>query len=230
MTKEELMTVPVTYDGNRYAPVTHRDVIETIDEYFAKNNIVPAKEHINVGRNGQQAIINYDLYYNDDDLRYRLAFKNSHDGTMSFGVGIGASVMICSNGIVYGDSYAFRRKHTGSAKAEILEALEYGLAKMEQEMEAQVRRKNALKEIRVDRRIQAELLGRMYIEEAIIQSHQLSTIKNQLVQPAHDYRAPDSAWELMQHVTFAAKEAAPTGWYKQHQEIGNFFQREYELV
>lgn len=219
---ENLKEIPISYQGSRYAPVTHKEVIETIEEQLDKENMKYTSFWPSTGNGGKQCILHYGFNPEGRELGFQLSFKNSVDGTMSFGLATGAQVMICSNGCVYGSSFRYKRKHMGSAKQEIIESIKIGLSKAIEEMELQYRNMERMKEVKVDKRIQAELIGRMYIEEGIIQSHQLSMLKNQLIQPSHDYGAENTMWELMNHTTYALKQSPPLSWLRQHQQVGDF--------
>jgi hypothetical protein len=220
--KQALMEQPIVYEGSRYSPISHKEVIETIEEQFDKENLRFTNFRISTGNHLKQCVLHYIFNPEEHELGFSMSFKNSVDGTMSFGLATGANVMICSNGIVYGSSFSYKRKHTGSAKIEISEALKTGFETANSEMETQLERMNRLKEVHVDKRIQAELIGRMYIEEGIIQSHQMSALKNQLIQPTYEYGAPDTMWELLNYTTFAMKEAPALNWHKQHTGVCDF--------
>lgn len=221
-TKQALIEQPITYEGSRYSPISHREVIETIEEQFDKENLNFTNFKISTGNHYKQCILHYIFNPEEHELGFSMSFKNSVDGTMSFGLATGSQVFICSNGIVYGSSFSYKRKHTGSAKTEITEALKIGFETANSEMEIQVQRMNQLKEVQVDKRIQAELIGRMYIEEGIIQANQMSSIKNQLIDPTYDYGSPNTMWELLNHTTFAMKEAPALNWHRQHTRVCDF--------
>jgi len=83
--------------------------------------------------------------------------------------------------------------------------------------------REAMKEIEIDGRVQAEILGRMFIEHDIITSTQLNIIKNELIKPSFDYKAVNSLWELYQYTTFAMKELHPALWLNNHISVHDFF-------
>ena len=80
-----------------------------------------------------------------------------------------------------------------------------------------------MKTIQLDRRAQAELIGRMIIEEEFIESTQLNIIRRELDNPTHNYGAPDSLWELYQFTTFSMKEMHPSLWMGNHIGAHSFF-------
>ena len=67
-----------------------------------------------------------DIESEDEELGYRIGFKNSYDGSMAFGMGIGSVVWLCSNGMVHGE-IAEKRIHRGNADKDVEEMIKIGL-------------------------------------------------------------------------------------------------------
>ena len=80
-----------------------------------------------------------------------------------------------------------------------------------------------MKQIELTKRSSAELVGRMFLEEEIIQSTQMCIIKREMDNPSFDYGAPGSMWELYNHTTLAMKELHPSLWMNQHMKAHSFF-------
>ena len=80
-----------------------------------------------------------------------------------------------------------------------------------------------MKQIEITKRVKAELIGRMMLEEQFITSTQLNIISRELKAPTHDYGAKDSVWELYNYTTFAMKESHPANWMESHIKAHRFF-------
>ena len=80
-----------------------------------------------------------------------------------------------------------------------------------------------MKQVEITKRVKAELIGRMIIEEQFISSTQLNIIQKEMQSPTHDYNAPDSLWELYNYTTFAMKEIHPSLWMENHIQAHSFF-------
>ena len=87
-----------------------------------------------------------------------------------------------------------------------------------------------MKEIEVTRRTKAELIGRLYLEEQLINSTQMNIIGRELDHPTHDYGAPGSLWELYNYTTFSMKELHPSTWMQSHQRAHSFFVNEAGIL
>jgi hypothetical protein len=86
-----------------------------------------------------------------------------------------------------------------------------------------------MKTIELDRKTQAQLIGRMIVEKQFIESTQLNLIRAELDKPTHSYGAPNSLWELYQFTTFSMKEVHPSLWMNNHIDAHSFFVEESGL-
>jgi hypothetical protein len=230
VTKEQLVPCQVTYTGNNYSAITHKQVIETIEEYLYKNNFKTVGENYLSASNGQRAIGRIGLNVGDDECKYELSWKNSLDGSMSFGICSGVKTMICSNGSVYGDISAYKRKHSGNANEEILLQIENAISLIDETVQLHIQRRDRMKEMEISKKTIAELCGRLFIEDEIISATQLGIIKKEIETPTYDYCCDGSVWQFYQHCTNATKETTPLNWHKTHQKLGDWFVNEFGLL
>ena len=149
---------------------------------------------------------------------------------MSFGICSGTHTFICSNGSVYGDVSAYKRKHSGNANQEILFQIENAANLLEQTMQTHIQRRDRMKELEVSKRTVAELVGRLHIEDEIISSTQLGIIKKEIENPSFDYCCDGSVWQFYNHCTHAIKETTPMVWHKTHRQLGDWFVNEFGLL
>ena len=90
--------------------------------------------------------------------------------------------------------------------------------------------RETMKNIDLDKRAQAELIGRMYIEEQFIESTQFNIIKRDFDKPTHDYNASNSLWELYQFTTFSMKQVHPSLWMNNHIDAHSFFTGAADII
>jgi hypothetical protein len=83
--------------------------------------------------------------------------------------------------------------------------------------------RDLMKQVPLTKRLTAELLGRLYIEERIVESTQLNIIKRELSKPTFDYGSEESLWELYQFTTFAIGGIHPSSWMEDHLKAHEFF-------
>jgi hypothetical protein len=226
---ENFINAKISYKGNSYAPLAHKEVIETVDEYLYKKGISVIEKKYNVAANGQKVIAKIKLDSISEELNQMLSWRNSLDGSMSFGVVAGTMVSICSNGMLFSDGFMYKRKHTGNAVEEILNSLKDSLHYIEDISEKYIKKVEIMKNIECSKYDMAELTGKLFIHEEIINSNQINIIKQQINHPEFDYKASESVWEFYNHCTYALKESHPLNWHKAHIDLGDFITNTYKI-
>ena len=230
VTAEQLKPCQVTYEGNKYSPITHKEIIETLGEHLYKNNFTIKSEKYLAASNGQMAIGRVQLAYPDSEIGYEISWKNALNGMMSFGICSGSYTFICSNGSVYGDITSYKSKHFGERNLEMLQQIEYACNRMEETMKLHIQRRDRMKEIEMNKRQISEIAGRLHIEQDIITTTQLGILKKEIENPSFNYKSPGSLWEFYSNCTCSTREANPLTWHKTHKKLGDFFVNEFNLL
>jgi hypothetical protein len=161
-----------------------------------------------------------DLGSNEADLMF--GYKNSYDYSMSAAYAIGAQIIVCSNSVVRGDQ-ALIRKHTGQANIDIKMGISTGIKRLGENFQRIEKELQRMKEIEVSMRINAEIIGRLYIEEELITSHQLSILKKELRNESFDYDVRGTLFNTYQAVTHSLKTSHPTQFLNDHIDAHRFF-------
>ena len=219
----------VTYDGAKYSPFTHAQVIELVDEYLDVNRLSIVKESYLHSSSGQRAIGRVALQTGNSNFTYELSWKNSLDGSMRFGLCSGIHTFICSNGSVYGDLNSFKMKHMGKSSMLIEDNLKMCIDEILPAIELHQTRTDRLREITVTKQTVAQLCGELYISDSIIKSTQLSILKKEIEHPSYNYDCEGTALEFYEHVTYAVKETDPLNWHKTHIQVSNFFNEKFKI-
>lgn len=228
MDKNKLYSIPVPTPTASYSPVSHKNVIEHIYEQLDKHSLQAKNEQFIAGRFGQQLIGYMDINSGDSEMGMRLAFRNSYDKSMSVAFVAGSSVWICGNGMISGE-FNFLRKHTGSVNHELSEKIKKTIDELEAHFNTMKAHAAEMKSIVLTKTQSAELIGRMFIEEEVITSTQMNIIKKQLEKPEYSEFKDPTLWSLYNHVTYSLKEAHPTNYINQHQDLHKFVENEFSL-
>lgn len=231
-TKEFLVAAALpTYEGDSYTVIPHEFVIqETINNLKAQGfGIKQELYRCNQNANIAQGI--YHLDYSDDpEMGMMFAWSNSYDKSMRFKCAVGGVVRVCMNGMVSGNMGTWGRKHTGSADSETIETIQAQITKAKQYYKQLVYDKETMKTIQVSPKTQAELVGRLYFQENLLNTEQLTVIKHQLTNPKYDYNTDkDSLWALYNHITLSLHKAHPKDWLDHQRLVHWFFTQEYEI-
>ena len=115
------------------------------------------------------------------------------------------------------------RRHTGSAVSEINDKIVESINKLEAHFQILDIDRVHMKEKEVSNRVVAELLGRMYIEEEIINSTQLNIIKNEILEPSYKEFSGNTVWDFYNHCTHSLKKSHTLNMMQDHINIHEFF-------
>lgn len=229
-TKEILMSTPIPQKTQSYSPIPHASVINMTMEQIDKSGLKVTEERYISAADGRKAMGFYRMSgIEDSEMGIQLIWHNSYDKSMSLKWAIGGKVFVCKNGMVSGDIGSFKRKHTGEALLDYEDAVRTYVGQAGDMFQKLVLDKERMKEIEITKRTSAELLGRMFLEEGIIQATQLNIIKRELDNPSFNYNSEGTLWQLYNHCTVALKEAHPQFHITQHMDLHNFVKAEFAI-
>lgn len=229
MTREELLSVQVPRDTDTYSAVSHRSIIEVMQEELDKHNLISVSEKYNSNSKGTQVIGYMDIRRPDnEDLGMRVAFRNSYDKSMSVAFTAGSVVWICGNGMVSGE-LQYLRRHTGTVNQELHFKINNTINQLDDHFTTMLQHSEQMKNISLDKDEMAKLLGRMFFQENLITPTQLNIIKKEFEESQFESFREDNLWSLYNHVTFSLKEAHPLTYMRQHKDLHQFVEREFQL-
>ncbi len=231
-TKSYLENAPLPSHGDTYTVIPHRDVIENTLNMLNASGFTVTRElyRANVNANVAQGIYHIipsnpidPAVKSETELGMMFAWTNSYDKSTRFQCAVGGYVMVCYNGMVAGDMMSFARKHTGSADYEIRMQISNQIKNAEKHYKRIIDDRNNLRTVTLPLKQQAELLGRLYAQEEILDVNQVVTVKQEMSKPSYDYEADqENAWAFYNHVTHALKKSHPRSWLSDSQKFHDF--------
>jgi len=223
---------PLPSHGKSYTVVSHKEVIENTKKLLEDSGFTIRRELYRANMNAQVAQGVYHIYpsrsiddniVNENELGMMFAWTNSYDRSKSFQCAIGAYVMVCSNGMMCGDMMNFKRKHTGTAGHDIVMQLSNQIKNGEKHYTRILNDRDSLKNVTLTNREQSELLGRLFADDEIVTSSQVSIIKKEMKKPSFNYDClDDNAWAFYNHVTHSLKVSPPRDWMQDSQNFHDF--------
>jgi len=222
--KGMLLAAPLPAQTKTYKPVSHRQLMDLTLESIHQAGFTVDQERYTSAREGNVANGKFTIKnVADKEMQLQIGWQNSYDKSLSLKFAIGTRIFICENGCVSGDYGAFKHKHVGEIQTFTPQAITEYIKNAGEAFTKIQKERDIMKTIQLDRRAQAELVGRMIIEEQFIESTQLNIIRRELDNPTHDYGAENSLWELYQFTTFSMKEVHPSLWMNNHIDAHTFF-------
>ena len=204
-----------------YTPIPHGNIINKLKEELDRNNLQLDSSNYVTAREGKVVVGNYNIIADDPKFQMRIMFKNSYDKSVSFGIASGVSVFVCSNGMVCGE-FTLKRKHTGTADQRVNYFISESIKELGDYYYRLKEDADRLSTIGIDKSTTYDLIGKMFIDEGIINSMQLNIVKDQLLNsqnftPITEYNF--TAWDLYNAVTESLKKSHPTTYIADHANL-----------
>ena len=227
-TKDFLVAAPLPNHGKTYTVIPHKDVIDITKTLLDNNGFKITKELYRANINAKVAQGVYHLASDEDpEMGMMFAWTNSYDKSTRFQCAVGAFVNVCSNGMLCGDMANYARKHTGKADHDIHTQISSQIKSANKYFNKLIDDKNQMRQIFLPKKSQAELVGRLFLDEEIIDASQVSCIKAEMKEPSYNYSADlNNAWTFYNHVTHSFKKSHPRTWMNDQVKFHEFMTAE----
>ena len=121
----------------------------------------------------------------------------------------------------------YARKHTGKADHDIHTQISSQIKSANKYFDKLIDDKNKMRQIFLPKKSQAELVGRLFLDEEIIDASQVSVIKAEMKDPSYHYSADlNNAWTFYNHVTHSFKKSHPRTWMSDQVKFHEFMTAE----
>lgn len=222
--KEVIVNTEIPQQTRTYKPISHLQLMDLTLESIHQAGFELETEKYSSAKDGLVANGRYTIKnVADNEMKLQIGWQNSYDKSLSLKFAIGTTILVCENGCVSGDYGSFKKKHAGEVQTFTPAAITDYIKQAGDAFRRMQTEREMMKTREISKRTTAELIGRMIIEDYVIESTQLNIIRGQIENPSFDYGAPGSLWELYQHTTFAMKEVHPSLWMRNHINAHKFF-------
>ena len=227
-TREMLVAAPLPSHGKTYTVIPHKDVIDVTKTLLGNSGFTITKEIYRANMNAKVAQGIYHLASDEDpEMGMMFAWTNSYDKSTRFQCAVGAFVNVCSNGMLCGDMANYARKHTGKADHDIHTQISSQIKSANKYYTKLIQDKDQMRKIFLSKKEQAELVGRLFLDEEIIDASQVSVIKAEMKDPSYNYNADlNNAWTFYNHVTHSFKKSHPRTWMSDQVKFHEFMTAE----
>jgi hypothetical protein len=232
-TSEEILrSVPLPRRTISYTPVPNELIFDILHDKMNEYGLSVKQSDLTMSTNGKRFIGLYDIESQDSELGYRIGFRNSYDGSMSFGMGVGSVVWLCSNGMVHGD-IAEKRIHRGNADKDVEEIIKIGLERYQIQHDENLKIKENLKEIYCDTNDIYKIVGKICVG-GIMNGNEINRFKNEITNSKlfdNLTLHPEGlhAWDLYNHSTEVLKKSSFSSYFDKHNQVHELFLNEFSL-
>lgn len=217
--RSDLGRIRLPMETQSYKPVPHLTFIESILEEADKKNFSLMRESYDLARDGNIMVGRLIFEGEEDGMGMQVGALNSYDKSKAAVIALGNQIFLCMNGMVSAD-YQLRRKHTTNIWRDLTELINLGVENLHTEYRNNAMIKNRYSEMDINKRNQAELLGRLFVEEEILTPTMANTVRREI----NDSKLfpDDNVWSFYNHVTQALKQSHPSEYIDRHVEFHGF--------
>jgi hypothetical protein len=209
--------------GASYTVISHQSVIDYVYAELANAGFAVSSEEYRCTADGNIAQGIYKLNFNNDpELSMMFAWTNSYNKQVRFKCGVGAYINLTGTAMVCGDMGSWARKHTGTADEETIKTIQEQITNAYMYYNQLCSDKEAMKEITLNKRKQAQLLGILFAEYQILTTEQASIIRQQMDRPSHVYADSNSMWAFYNYVTISLQHSHPKTWMEDQRVLHYF--------
>lgn len=229
-TRKDLEEIDIPLSTNSYKAISHKTLIDLTLESADKTGLKLIKESYDSIYNGEIATGYYDFNFGGDpSMGLRIAWQNSYNKKISLKFAIGAQVFVCENGCFYGTIGGFKKKHTGEVETFTPNKIQQYFSSAQDIYSLILNHKDQMKNISITKKTIAEIVGDLYISEDLLKETQIAIIKKEIENPSFNYGAPDTVWEMYNHVTHSLKTIHVSDYIDSHLKTHNYFVDKFNL-
>lgn len=210
VSRGELDIIPIPETTATYIPIPHYQladlVLNTSQTVLTDYELVG--ENYGLARRGNQLFACLNFKAEHAEMAMSIAFRNSYDKSMSFGMAFGAQVYICENLALTGDIVVMK-KHTKTIMETLEDTVIANIYRAKKNYQRVVMDSETLKGRNLDNLHAFQLMGLMFGEE-IISPRQLTTLKDEWLKPTHEAFRPRNTWSFLNATTEALKTSPPS--------------------
>lgn len=233
-TKEYLESAPlptVATHGSKYACISHKFVIDNTKRLLEENNLIAEQELYSCNINAEIARGVYHIKdESDPELGMIFAWANSYNKQMRFKCAIGAYVKVNGNSMIAGDYSNYGRVHKGTADVDTIANITDQIINAHKYYAQLIADKKAMKGVILTERQEAEILGRLFIQEEFIDITQLGIIRKEMNENKLDYGVDKHGlWTFYNHIITALKVTHPKAWLDRQKQCHWFLCNEFGI-
>lgn len=213
-TRDYLKSIPLPAATSSYTVISHESVMDYAVAEITAQGFTIESEQYRCTADGQIAQGLYKLNFNtDSELSLMFAWSNSYNKQIRFKCATGAFINDNKTAMFSAEMGSWARKHTGTADAETIQMIADQFTNAKLYYNNLIDDKDAMKQVQVTTKRQAEILGLLFAEYEILTTEQASFIKQQIDKPSYFYNGgANTLWAFYNHVTLALQQSHPRTW------------------
>ena len=228
-TYKDVVEVALPMETRTYKPISNIEIITEIRKQAKINSLTIQGEgyRLSNDNNIMTSMFAFTPPQLANELSMMVIINNSYDHKSSLSCGIGALVLICSNGVIRMQKKSdMRRAHKGNIQNDLTTIISETLDRLKPEYAKLVDEVTTMQNLIVPKAKLHEIVGRLYFEENILNTSQMSLLKRNSNSPKNPFRLDEkelTLWKIYNNVTETLKYSHPKDIVKNHLLTHKFF-------
>lgn len=229
ITRDELREIPAPPRTRTHQPLSHFEIVESLEEALAFRYLKLKREEYAVSRDGMRMFGVMDLEYGFDGCSYSIGMRNSNDKSLRLALTAGIRVFVCDNLAFSGDFTPLLQKHTRNF--DLRDLISIGVDRIHRNFEPLKRQvkewqQNPLPDQTVKLIIyEAFLGGKLKLPRFL-----LPVVHESYFRPMHEAFKARTLWSLSNAFTSAFKKLKPVQQFSATARLGKYFNEVGEQV
>jgi len=229
-TIEDVKEIPIPRATRTYQPVSHEQLSTMLLQMAA--HLLPGFAHDNsqygLAAEGNKMFGVHTLKSSETSMGLCIGFRNSYDRSMSVGIVVGASVLVCSNLVLSGD-ITILRKHTLHVQKDMQSMALSAIYKSQRVYKEILEDAEAMRLLELSDDNAHRMLGLVY-GRGLITPRQIPVALREWRAPQHEVFEPRNVWSLYNSITEALKSAPPQSIMEKHLGLHRLFSEQFRLM
>ncbi len=222
VTREELKQIPVPEGTRTHRPLSHLQIVESLEEALSFRYLKIHHEEFAVSRDGMKMFGVMDLEVSFTGGRFSIGLRNSNDKSMRLALTAGYRVFVCDNMAFSGDFTPMLHKHTRNL--DLIDSISIAVDRIHRgfaSLEQGIKDMQALGLTDNDARV---LIYRAFMERELkgVPRSLINPVHRHYFNPSHEAFRPRTLWSLSNAFTSAFKDLAPIKQFEVTARLGAF--------
>lgn len=221
VTRAELETIPTPMGTDTFKPVSHIELVTSLQAILDSKGISIVKEQFAVRADGSRLFGTFDLSLEGiEGSCASLGFRTANDRTMKISIVAGMSVFVCDNMVLSGDSVILNRKHTSGL--DLLPELMGAIGRYQERYAALKSQVADLATLTLTDNEAKAIIHDAFLAE-VMPIRYLPNVSKEYFNPTHPNFQPGNAWSLHNAFTLIMKEMTLNRRMEGTQKLGKVF-------
>jgi len=216
ITRDQLDLIQIPKETKTFKPISHYQLANkflTISQDMLMDYTLVG-ENFGIARKGNQLFALLTFKGDSKEIGLSVAFRNSYDKSMSFGIAVGGQCSICDNLVLSGEIVVMK-KHTKGIYERLEETILHTIYRARKNCEKVLIDSERLKRRSVGNPEACGIMGLLFGND-IVSPRQLAALKSEWLKPSHEEFQARNMWGFFNPTTEALKTSPPINIMENH--------------